>query len=101
GTFIYTEPAVINYDATSDSGSNGNFIPDVRMPGFPGTTGTTDNNSIEVLTYIEFPAAGLYTMGVNSDDGFRVSAAVVPADVQSRITLGQFDAGRGAADTLF
>jgi len=39
-------------------------------------------------------------MGVNSDDGFRVSVAPGQPDVFG-MTLGLFDSGRGAADTLF
>jgi hypothetical protein len=52
--------------------------PDQRIPGIPGTGSTTgrvtDNIAAEVITYVEFPQPGLYFMGVNSDDGFRVAA---------------------------
>ncbi|MBI3415340.1 MAG: hypothetical protein HY043_08480 [Verrucomicrobia bacterium] len=90
---------VINYDSTSDAGANGNFQPDIRMPGFPGTGGSTDNAGAEVLTFVDLPA-GFLTMGVNSDDGFRVTAGNV-GDALAAINLGQFDGGRGASDTLF
>lgn len=99
-SFIYTETAVINYDATSDSGANGNFPNDVRMPGFPGINGGTDNNALEILTYLNLPA-GLITMGVNSDDGFRLSPSTGIDDSRNALTLGVFDGGRGAADTIF
>ncbi len=99
-SFIYVEPAVINYDATSDAGATGNFPDDVRMPGFPGTTGSTDNAAVEVLTYVTLPA-GIITMGVNSDDGFRLSPATSVSDSQNALTLGVFNAGRGAGDTTF
>lgn len=49
---------------------------DTAIPGIPGT-GTaaynTDNIAGEVVTYAEFPTAGIYTLGVSSDDGFRVT----------------------------
>jgi hypothetical protein len=40
-------------------------------------------------------------MGVNSDDGFRLSPARNVSDAQNVLTLGIFDAGRGAADSIF
>ena len=39
-------------------------------------------------------------MGVNSDDGFSVKSGQAPGDVFGR-TLGEFEGGRGASDTLF
>ncbi|MHB8524169.1 MAG: PA domain-containing protein, partial [Limisphaerales bacterium] len=80
GYFILTN--VINLDIADSSGNpqvNGDFNapdhPDILFPGLPGTTGSTDNPAAEFLTYVEFPTAGYYAMGVNSDDGFRVSSA--------------------------
>jgi hypothetical protein len=35
----------------------------------------TDNIVGEFTTYIEFPTAGVYRIGVNSDDGFRLTAS--------------------------
>ena len=43
------------------------------IPGIPGLEGSTDNMAAEILTFIEFPEAGYYTMIFNSDDGFLVS----------------------------
>jgi hypothetical protein len=43
---------------------------------------------------------GTITMGVTSDDGFRVYAGLVQ-DQLERQFAGQFDGGRGAADTTF
>jgi hypothetical protein len=101
GTFVYTEPTVINYDATG-TGNNGTFTPDNQMPGFPGIgpTGGTDNAAAEILTYLSLPA-GLITMVVASDDGFRVSPATNVVDPHNALTLGIFNAGRGVADTVF
>ncbi len=89
---------VINFSHTAGE-NNGKFTPDLQMPGMPGTVGT-DNYAAEILTALEFPAAGTYTMIVNSDDGFRTTVGVNPRDVGSAV-LGFFDAGRGAADTVF
>lgn len=89
----------LTQDATNpEENQNGNFRPDLQMPGMPGAEGT-DGVAAEVLTYIELPA-GVVIMGVNSDDGFRTTAGN-PLDVFQAIRLGEFDAGRGAADTLF
>jgi len=47
--------------------------PDTNAPGLPGIGVTVmDNDSWVARTFLEFPTAGLYLMGVNSDDGFRV-----------------------------
>jgi hypothetical protein len=96
---------VVNWDKVSAGSADGNFTdangyPDAELPGFPGTGGDYANASEEVITYIEFPAAGYYTMGVNSDDGFKVSVAKSNRDTQGLI-LGQFNGGRGASDTIF
>jgi hypothetical protein len=57
----------------NDAGTIGNFANDTKIPGLPGINGVADNSVGECLTYVEFPEAGSYTMGVNSDDGFRVT----------------------------
>jgi hypothetical protein len=79
--------------------ANGNFVPDQQMPGMPEIDGTTDGIAAEIITYIELPA-GVVTMGVNSDDGFR-TAAGNPQDVFGSILAGEYDAARGSADTIF
>lgn len=78
---------------------NGNFQPDAQMPGVPGTAGGNNGIDAEIITFVDLPA-GAYTFGVNSDDGFRTAAGFinVPADA---VKLGEFDGGRGAADTTF
>ncbi|HTG45752.1 MAG TPA: hypothetical protein VK633_14620, partial [Verrucomicrobiae bacterium] len=96
-------PGVINLtqNATDDTDNkNGNFTPDLQMPGIPALDGT-DGIAAEIITYLDLPA-GAMTMGVNSDDGFRTTAGNPnPLDVFGSILLGEFDAGRGAADTIF
>src|SRR5207247_2259665 len=63
------ETGVINYSL----GSEGSIQPDAPFPFLPGADGLNDNCMIEALTYVEFPSAGFYTMGVQSDDGFEVT----------------------------
>lgn len=104
---FYTIDGVINLDRASGHGNftDANGQPDQPFPGFPGSEsrdGGNGNSIEEILTILEFPSAGLYQMGVNSDDGFRVAtAAPDPRPPVKAQTLGQFDAGRGSADTLF
>ena len=53
-------------------------------------------------TYLAFPEAGIYTMGVNSDDGFRVSSGFTnDVDDPSFLEVGVFSGGRGAANDGF
>jgi hypothetical protein len=77
------------------------------IPNIPGTgsdqghTGTeagmADNNIVvEVTTYLQLKKGG-YRMGVASDDGFKVSIGGGPAGIK----LGEYNGGRGTADTLF
>jgi len=98
---FYTNETVVNYSIEAGFGTErGNFTNDTAFPGIPGTLGTTGNSAVEVLTYVSFPAAGAYRIGANTDDGFRVTAGPSPRD-KLGLVLGQFDGGRGAADTLF
>jgi hypothetical protein len=105
----YVEPGVINYDANpAGPGSNGNFTPDNAMPGQPSIVpdlkeNPIDNDALEIITYIEFTKSGFYTMGVNSDDGFRTSVTRNPKDrfQIDAVRLGEFNGGRGASDTQF
>src|SRR5947207_4892466 len=88
----YTVATVVNWGDTVD-----NFP---AADAFPG--GGTANFSEEVITYLEFPTSGTYTLGVNSDDGFGLAVSYLnPKDRFSSVALGQFNATRGAADTTF
>ncbi|MCC6233107.1 MAG: discoidin domain-containing protein [Verrucomicrobiales bacterium] len=91
-------PTVINL-SQAEGEANGNFVPDQQMPGIPGLNGSTDGVDAEVVAFVELPA-GVVTMGVNSDDGFRAQAGYINVPADGAI-LGQFDGGRGASDTLF
>ena len=52
-----------------------------------------------MLGYLEL-SKGLHTLGVNSDDGFKLSFGPNPKD-QLGIVAGEFNGGRGAADSTF
>lgn len=75
---VFHEATTINYAQPGDDGTPetaGNFNPNRLIPGIPGNgSAPTDNIVSEILTFVELPAPGFYLMGVNSDDGFRVSA---------------------------
>jgi hypothetical protein len=58
------------------------------------STNHTDQISMEIVTCLEFAQAGVVNMGVNSDDGFRVTAGLMPQD--NTLELGVFEGGRGA-----
>lgn len=94
----------VNFDQVP--GNAGNFrsnatppedVEDLAIPGIPGVG--TDNIAAEALTFVEFPQAGVYTMVVNSDDGFQVSTGT--SNSPNQIVLGKWDAGRGQQDTIF
>lgn len=95
-SFVVSKTINMSQDGTDNAG---NFRPDDVMPGIPGIEGSTDNIGMEITTFLDLPA-GLITMGVNSDDGFVTSIMAGPGD-KFPIVLGQFDGGRGAADTIF
>ncbi|MGA2258416.1 MAG: PA14 domain-containing protein, partial [Thermoguttaceae bacterium] len=74
----------------------------------PGTTmGTeTDNFAVTATGTMVVPAAGTYTFGVDSDDGFSLTitgatfTSVTNATNSSGTNSLQFNGGRGVADTL-
>jgi hypothetical protein len=93
---------LINFDISSGAGhfTSDTGYPDEYFPGLPGSQTRdqgTGNATMEILTYLEFPAAGVYQLGVTSDDGFRVTASWNPLD-RLGIICGQFDGGRGWSD---
>ena len=67
---VFTENrAVINY---LNTGPSANFAGDFTFPGF--TIGVDENNFVtEATGVITIPVSGIWTFGVNSDDGFRVT----------------------------
>jgi hypothetical protein len=66
-------PGVINF--LGAAGATANFPNDQPFPGIPGTTGVDSDFVDDIRTYVRFPTAGYYQMGVNSEDYFRLTAA--------------------------
>lgn len=101
GVFTITDYINWNQDAAADIG---NFTSteghaDRPTPGIPGVTQSGDNVVAEIVTYLQLEA-GVYTLGVNSDDGFSLKTGANPKDAFSPV-LGSFETGRGSADTHF
>jgi hypothetical protein len=96
----YFNIEVVNFDQVP--ADTGYFPGDEGIPGIPGNTtdpaANTDNIAAESLAFLELQP-GLYTMVVRSDDGFQVSTG--NADNPTYQVLGEFNAGRGQADTVF
>ena len=101
-------PGVLNYNVTplaNGGGDAGNFqtaggYSDSLFPGIPGANGLNGSSAIEVLTFLKFESAGLYTMCVNSDDGFVVTEGKNPKD-RFAVKLGEYDGGKGSSDVTF
>src|SRR6266540_55645 len=114
GSYIYTN--VINW-SNNRNGTNtgveiGNFqtnanwtgwpyatYPDAPIPGIPGTgqaANYTDNIAAEIFAYWDFPAAGYYRLGVNSDDGFAIKVGT--PGVTNGTAIASVDVGKGSSD---
>ena len=97
---FYVEPSAINYE---QAGNTAGFFPgDQRFPGIPQNTNTygDDPNNFAIAATIKLPvAAGVYRMGVRSDDGFKVTVGTntPPND----LLLGIFDGSRSPGETTF
>lgn len=94
---------VINWEEGADRA--GNFRensepprPDDWIPGIPGILGESDNFVVELLTFLELDQ-GFYQLGVNSDDGFKLTAGSNPTGALA-FQLGEFNGGRGSADSI-
>lgn len=101
------ESSIINYNINVNQGSQlqaGNFqapeFQDAVFPSIDTASSGVANMAMEIVSYLEFPKAGLYTMGVNCDDGFAVYTAGSPRDAFG-LNLGLFTDGLGASDTAF
>lgn len=103
---------VINLNNFYQVNERGNFtstnaFPDIQWPGTPGSGGldwTSDNLATEVMTFIEFPAAGGYTLGIRSWDSFSVTigdaAGRSPKDLFATV-LAEFDGDHPGDAYLF
>ena len=89
----YNEPGIISYNIT---GSPAYF------PGMPSPTEPSNNSNIamEAVAYLDL-TAGTYSMIVNSDDGFKVTAGLDARDQLGSVLLGSYEGGRGSSDTIF
>lgn len=76
----YAELDVINWTLLA-GGAVGNFPNDMPFPGIPGNTFSEDSFVHEIETYLRFPSAGYYEMGVNNEDQFRLTAATAGQQV--------------------
>ena len=87
-TAVYSENRnVINY---FNSGGVGNYGSDFPFPGFDLVTDIEDF-VVEATGTVTIPTAGIWTFGVNSDDGFRLNVGSFSSS---------FPDPRGASDTL-
>lgn len=93
---VYAETETVNYAINADE-TNGNFTPDRAHPGIPGLEASTENYASEFVAYVQFPTAGFYRMGVNSDDNFRVSVGASVGRQYLEITAPANVAGGVAA----
>jgi hypothetical protein len=71
---------VLNFSQNSSGAltANGDFqapdgTPDSVVPGLPALSGNMNDDMYQAVMFMEFPAAGPYVLGVNSDDGFRLT----------------------------
>lgn len=85
--------------------NDGNGFPENLIPGLDA--GDQNNIAAEFTAYLEFPEAGYYRMGVNSDDGFKVSLGGPgdrgPVDnARANALVGaEYNQGRGTGETPF
>jgi hypothetical protein len=69
----FAVPGVIDW--INGTGASANFPNDQPFPGIPGTAGTEESFVHEIQTFVRFPTAGFYRMGINNEDQFRLTAA--------------------------
>ena len=103
---FYSEPRVINYETCANS--SGFFPNDTNFPGIDPSVycpGEADHVAMAATIKLSL-TAGLYRMGVRSDDGFKVTVTTNAVTVwtnapQNEIQLGIWDANRGNNETTF
>ena len=94
---VFSESGVINYD--DDPLDAGFFAGDQAVPGIPGSTvDSRDNFAVEITGYLDLPA-GVQTIGVRSDDGFRLTIGNSPRDFFA-LTVGLAATGPGTVETV-
>jgi hypothetical protein len=93
-------PGTINMTIGYGGFDTGDFFSDTPFPGLVGLTGGYENAAGELLAWLDLPA-GTNTMGVNSDDGFRIMIGGANPGDRSAVMVRQYDGGRASADTIF
>ena len=78
------------------TGEFGLFIDDFVLQDEDFTSGGTDNFSAEIITYL-YLEPGAHTLGVNSDDGFQVTAGQSEDD--QSVVLDFYNGGRGTSSS--
>jgi hypothetical protein len=96
GSHTFAQTNVINYNIYAPTNA-GDFTNDAQFPGLPGANGSLTNFAVEAITYLYLPA-GYYSLGVNSDDGFRLTTSPNPHE-EFPYQVAVFDGTRAAADT--
>ena len=96
---VWVETVNQNQDAPAPVGnfSSNNGYEDEYIPGIPGWYDSTDGIVGEYLALLQLDV-GAYTLGVNSDDGFKATIGANFNDIFSQ-EIGGFNGGRGASDT--
>ncbi|MCP4950672.1 MAG: hypothetical protein GY922_02345, partial [Proteobacteria bacterium] len=79
--------------------TSANGFQDEEIPGIPGWNDSIDGIVGEYLTLLQLDA-GAYTLGVNSDDGFRATIGANYNDILTQ-KIGVFEGVRVAADSIF
>ena len=96
GSYSFAQANTIDYNLAAPA-TAGDFAGDVPFPGIPGPGGGTNTFAMQAITYLYLPV-GYYTLGVNSDDGFRLTTSPNPHE-EFPYQLAVFDGTRTAADT--
>ena len=98
---MYAVPTVLNWHEQAAGGATGgNSTGDTPVPGIPGTTGNGDYFVMEATGFMQLPA-GTHRLGVNSDDGFRLTfgTGINPLDRFTPLQVAILDGTRGFANT--
>lgn len=102
---IHEVPGIINWHEAlpQTSGASGGLFtstsnpsrPDGPVPGIAGDVRTRDYYAAEITGFLELPA-GMVRLGVNSDDGFRLTfgKGLNPFERFQLVTAAQFDNNR-------
>ena len=94
---------MVNQNMAAPNGAGnfnaGNGREDEKIPGIPGWGGSNDGIASEFLALLQLDR-GVYTLGVNSDDGFSAAFCANFSDVLAQ-QVGYFDGVRGSSDSLF